>query len=135
MDTISGVAQDGRVATVELERELEALERTASGGMRWAWLLVGVGLILVLATMAHGATAYATIARIDAPANINTPNPLALFGDVATNGPRVGNSVETNNRATYTRALEQFALDGTGTSIGLALLVGGLFVRANEARR
>ena len=127
------MAHDGVAASTELQ--LQALERTAVGGMRWAWLLVIGGVLLVVATAAHGYTAYTTIARIDINAKINTPNPVALFQDVATNGPRVGNTVETASRSTYTRALEQYVLDGTGASLGMALLVGGLFVRANEGRK
>jgi hypothetical protein len=127
------VAHDGVAVSGELQ--LEALERTAAGGMPWAWWLVVAGAVLVLATVGHGYTAYMTIARIDTNAKISTPTPIALFQDVATNGPRVGNTVDTASRSTYTRALEQFVLDGTGASLGLAIVVGGLFVRANEGRK
>lgn len=130
------MAQDRSATTLlDYERQLARLERSATSGMRWAWLLVVAGVAIVIATVAHGSTAYTTIGRIDVNARIDTPNPVALFQEVATNGPRVGNSVETNNRATYTRALEQYVLDGTGASFGIGLVIAGLFVRANETRR
>ena len=34
----------------------------------------------------------------------------------------VNPAIDTSNRATYTRALEQFLLDGTGMCLGLALV-------------
>ena len=45
--------------------------------------------------------------------------------------PAVGSTVEASSRATYTRALEQFVLDGTGLILGFVLGVAGLFARAN----
>jgi hypothetical protein len=91
-----------------------------------------VGLLMVVGLAVHGATAYATIARININARIDTPNPVVLFQDVATNGPRVGNTVESSSRATYARALEQFVLDGTGVAFGIVLAIAGLFVKANQ---
>jgi hypothetical protein len=128
------MAHDGLAASIRAERRLESLESAIAGGMRWAWVLVAAGLVLMLAAGVHGSTAYGVIMRIDAPANIATPNPLALFQDVATLGPRVGNAVETNQRRTYAQALEQFVVDGAGVSLGIALVAGGLFVLGNERR-
>jgi len=117
---------------LDLERQLTQLERSATGGLRWAWLLLAFGLLLVLGAGAHGYTAYAVIARIDVPAQISTPNPLRLFQDITTNGPRVGNTVENSQRSNYTRALEQYALDGTVVTLGLAIALAGLFIRLNR---
>jgi hypothetical protein len=128
------VTHDGRAATLDLERQLVTLERSSAGGLNWAWLLVVLGLVLTVALAAHAATAYATIARIDVPAQIRTANPVLLFQEVATNGPRVGNTVENSSRSTYTKALEQFVLDGTGVTLGIALLTSGLFVRLNRGK-
>ncbi len=129
------MAHDGIAASVEVDQQLASLERSGSGNWRWAWLLVVAGFVLAVTTAVHGSTAYAAIARIDVNAKIATPNPIALFQEVATNGPRVGNTVETSSRSVYTRALEQFVLDGTGVSTRIALIVGGLFVRAKEGSR
>jgi hypothetical protein len=54
-----------------------------------------------------------------------------MFQDVATNGPRIGATVVSSSRATYSRALEQFLLDGTGILVGLVLIVAGWFIRVN----
>jgi hypothetical protein len=132
MATITSVATDGHTATLDVQRQVVALERTATGGLRWAWLLVALGLAVMLGAGAHGYTAYTTIARIDIPAQINTPNPFGLFQDITTNGPRVGNTVENSQRANYTKALEQYVLDGTVVALGLAVALAGLFIRWNR---
>ena len=129
------MTQDGHAATLELERQLITLERSASGGLRWPWLLIVVGLLMIAVCGWHGYIAHSTIARIDVPAQIATQNPVLLFQDIATNGPRVGNTVENSSRATYTRALEQYVLDATGVMLGLALVAAGLFVRGCEGWR
>src|SRR6266567_4006803 len=99
--------------------ELEAMERPAAGRRSvWPWALVVVGVLVVTGLGFHGYTAYATIARINVNSKIDTPNPVVLFQDVATNGPRLGSTVEASSRATYTKALEQFVLDGTGLLAG-----------------
>ena len=126
------MATDARTATLDRERQLVALERTATGGLRWAWLIVALGLIMIIGAGAHSYTAYTTIARINVPAQINTPNPLGLFQDITTNGPRVGNTVETSQRANYTKALEQYVLDGTIVTLGIAMLLAGIFIRLNR---
>lgn len=126
------MATDGRTATLDAQRQVVALERTATGGLRWAWVLVALGLALMLGAGAHAYSAYTTIARINIPAQINTPNPLGLFQDITTNGPRVGNTIENSQRANYTKALEQYVLDGTVVAFGLALLLAGLFIRLNR---
>jgi hypothetical protein len=119
-------------STALLEQQIEALERPATATMpRWPWLLVIVGVVVMTSLSVHGYTAYATVAGVDARSNIATANPVVLFQDVASNGPRVGSAVESSSRATYTRALEQFVLDGTGVVLGLVLAAAGLFVRAN----
>jgi hypothetical protein len=122
------MASSERAALLE---EIEALERLPRKPM-WAWWLVIVGLVALAGLAYHGYTAYATIAQIDVRSKIDTPNPVALFSDLATNGPRVGSTVETSSRAAYTRALEQFVLDGTGVGLGLTLVFGGLFIRLNS---
>jgi hypothetical protein len=124
-------------ATAELdvlliERQLDAMERAVSAQQpRWPWLLVIVGVLIVVGLGAHASTAFATIDRINASSKIGTPNALVLFQDVATNGPRVPPTVESSSRNTYSRALSQFVLDGTGVCIGFTLAIGGLFIRAN----
>jgi len=97
-----------------------------------AWLLVVVGLVAIVGLGLHGYTAYATITRVNDNSRIDTANPAFLFQDVATNGARVGTTVEASSRATYARSLEQFLLDGTGLCIGIVLVVAGVFVRVNQ---
>ena len=97
-----------------------------------ALLLIAVGFLAIVAMGIHGYTAYATIARINDTSRIETANAALLFQDVATNGPRVGSTVEASSRATYARSLEQFLLDGTGLSLGIVLVVAGVFVRVNQ---
>ena len=124
------------VGTMDLERvavleQLQLLERRPSKP-RWAWLLVVLGLIAVTGLTYHGYTAYRTIDTVNARSKVDTPNPATLFQEVATNGPRVGGTIENSSRATYGKALEQFVLDGTGVMAGLALVVAGVFVRLNR---
>lgn len=113
---------------------LEQIERPpARGPLRvLPWLLIAVGFLVIVGLGIHGYTAYATIARINDTSKLDTSNPILLFQDVATNGPRVGSTVEASSRATYARALEQFLLDGTGVCLGLVLVLGGFFVRMNQ---
>ncbi len=123
---------DANLQRILLEQQIEAMERPPNGKQPvWPWVLVIAGAVAMVAFGVYGSTAYATIARIDGPSNIVTANPVMMFQDVATNGPRVGSTVESSSRASYTRALEQFVLDGTGLILGFVLAVGGLFVRAN----
>ena len=135
------MTRDGSVAveTAELEanlleRQLHAMERPADGQRSvWAWAVVVVlGVLLVVGLGIHGYTAYATIARINVNSRIETPNAVVLFQDVATNGPRVGATVESSSRATYTKALEQFLLDGTGLLLGVVVAICGVFIRLNR---
>ncbi len=113
--------------------QLDAMERPAGGGRSvWPWVLVVVGLLVIAGLGFHAYTAYATVARINVNSKIDTPSPVVLFQDVATNGPRLGSTVEASSRATYTKALEQFVLDGTGLLAGLVLVVVGVFIRANQ---
>jgi hypothetical protein len=100
--------------------------------IRLWWLLVVAGVIAIAGFGFQGYTAYATIARVDVTSKIATPNPVLMLQDVATNGPRVGPTVDPSNRATYTKALEQFVLGGTGLCLGLTVSLAGLFVRANQ---
>jgi hypothetical protein len=133
------IERDGEaaVATADLElrlleQQLEVMERqTVASRLRWPWVLVIVGLMAIVGLGAHGSTAYATVARINVNARIDTANPVLMFQDVATNGPKVGSTVESSSRSTYTKALEQFLLDGTGVILGVLLVMGGLFVRVN----
>ncbi len=116
-----------------IEQQLERMERPPGARLRvLSWLLVIVGLVAMVGLGIHGSTAYTTIARINVSSRIETANPGVLFQDVATNGPRVGSTVEASSRATYARALEQFLLDGTGLISGLVLVVAGFFVRVNQ---
>ena len=140
--TIFGVAHetDGVTAPAELEvvlieQQLEALERSVSGQRwRWPWLLVIAGVVVVVGLGVHAYTALGTLDRINTSSNLATPNALVLFQDLATNGPRVPPTVESSSRNTYSRALTQFVLDGTGVCLSISMVVGGLFVGANERR-
>jgi hypothetical protein len=115
-----------------IEQQLEAMERPrADRAMRLPWVLVVVGVLAVVGLGIPGYTAYATIARINSSAKIDTANPFVMFQDIATNGPRIGATVEASQRSTYSKALEQFLLDGTGLALGLVLVLAGLFIRAN----
>ena len=96
------------------------------------WLLVIVGLAAIVGLGIHASLAYATIDRINVNSKIATPDPASLFQDVATNGPRVGSTVEASSRSTYNKALEQFLLDGTIVLVGIVLVVAGVFVRVNQ---
>jgi len=136
---VTWVDRDGEVALdaprlerALLEQQLQDMERPRSRPPRWAWLLMVLGLVAVLGLGAHAYFAYTTVARIDVTARVATPHPLALFQDVATNGPRVGSTVDSANRRTYIQSLEQFVLDGTGIGLGFALLIAGLFIRLNH---
>jgi hypothetical protein len=115
------------------QAQLDAMEQPA-GERRsvWPWVLVAVGVLVIAGLGFHGYTAYATVARINVNSKIDTPNPVVLFQDVATNGPKLGATVESSSRATYAKALEQFVLDGTGLLAGLVLVVVGLFIRTNQ---
>jgi hypothetical protein len=130
-----GAAADA-AGPVDFERsvvleQLESLEQRPRKP-RWAWVLIALGLVAVVGLTYHGYTAYTSIDAINGRSKIETPNPAALFQEVATNGPRVGSTVENSSRATYGKALEQFVLDGTGMLLGVAVLVGGLLVRLNR---
>jgi hypothetical protein len=115
------------------ERDLEALERpNETRSRRWPWLFVVAGLIVIVGLALHAYGAYTAIAHLDAASKLETRNPVLLFQDLATNGPRVSSGLESSSRATYTRTLEQFVLDGTGVCLGLVLVVAGLFVRFNN---
>jgi hypothetical protein len=120
--------------TVELiEQQLEALERASSTNRpRWPWLLIVVGATIGLGLGLHAYSALATIDGINVRSKIDTPNPIVLFQDLATNGPRVPATVEASSRNTYSRALSQFVLDGTGVCVAVTLAVAGLFGRANQ---
>jgi hypothetical protein len=116
-----------------VEQQLERMERPQSTRAPvLPWLLIVVGLLAIIGPGIHGYIAYATIDRINVNSRIETANPALLFQDVATNGPRVGSTVEASSRGTYARALEQFLLDGTGLCVGLVVVVAGFFVRANR---
>jgi hypothetical protein len=98
----------------------------------FAIVLLALGMVLTLATAAHGATAYQAIAAMDAASRLDTPNPLALFSDMTATGIKVNNQVDPRNRGAYSDALTQLVLDGTGVCIGLAFIAAGLFLRLNE---
>ena len=130
-----GVAAPAELEVLLIEQQLEAMERSVTAeNWRWPWLLVVAGLVVVVGLGMHAYTALGTIDRINTSSNLATPNALVLFQDLATNGPRVPPTVESSSRNTYSRALTQFVLDGTGVCLGISLAIGGLFVRANERR-
>ena len=139
MTSMAQVGQDGDTSAgaadlrvMLLEQQIQAMERPPRQKQPvWPWLVVLAAVLAMVLLGAHGYAAYATIARVDGNSNSATANPVVLFQDVATNGPRVGSTVEASSRATYTKALEQFLLDGTGVILGLVLAVAGVFVRAN----
>jgi hypothetical protein len=106
------------------------MERTRPPG--WAWILVGLGFLVVFGLTTHAATAFVTIDRINQSARVETPNPVLLLQDLAVNGPRVSANIDANNRGAYGRALTQYVLDGTGVCLGLALAFAGLFIRINR---
>jgi hypothetical protein len=130
------IVRDGESVDLELslaQAQLDAMERPAGrrrSVLPWAFLIVG--LLLIGGLGLHAYSAYATVARVNVNSKIDTPNPVVLFQDVATNGPRLGATVESSSRAAYTKALEQFVLDGTGLLAGLMLVVVGVFIRANQ---
>jgi hypothetical protein len=129
---------DGSIATAELEQsmietQLEKLERSvAPRPPAWAWALVIIGIVAALALTVHAFTVYLTISHVLDISRLDTPNPLALFQELATNGPRVSSSIDGNSRNLYGRALTQYVLDGTGICLGIALAVAGLFIRVNR---
>jgi hypothetical protein len=95
-------------ATLELESQVAVGAPSASGGLRWAWLLVALGLILVVGGSAYGYTAHTVIARINVPAQVNTQPALAV-PDIATNGRALATPWKQAS-APITRALEQRVL-------------------------
>ncbi len=124
-------AAEASVAT--LEKQVAALERSvAPRPPGWAWLLVVLGLLMAVGLSAHAATAFTTIQRINQNSNIPTNNPILVFQDIATNGPRVSANVESSSRNAYAQALTQYALDGTAVCLGLALAFAGVFIRLNR---
>ena len=116
-----------------VEQQLQSLERAvAPRPPGWAWILVGLGFVLAIGLAAHAATAYMSIDRINQISHIDTLNPVLLFQELATNGPRVSANVDSTNRGLYGRVLTQYVVDGTGICIGLALAFAGLFIRINR---
>jgi hypothetical protein len=114
-------------------QHLERLERaTAPRPPGWAWLLIGIGLLAMVGLGGHAFTAYQAIDRINQDAKVDTGNPVLLFQDLATNGPRISAAIPSSSRSTYTRALNQYVLDGTGVCFGLTLAFAGLFIRLNR---
>lgn len=136
--TRGGSEGDGSIATAELERslielQLEKLEGSvAPRPPGWAWTLIVLGLIAAVGLSVHAFIAYITIANVNALSHLSTGNPLALFQDLATNGPRVTAAIDANSRNVYSRALTQYVLDGTGIGLGVALAIAGLFIRLNR---
>jgi hypothetical protein len=119
--------------STRIEAQLRALERPPRKGKpAWTWLVVAAGLMLVLSLGYHGWQSYSTIGRIDASARLTTADPIRLFQALATMGPQVPNTIENSQRSNYSRALEQFILDGTGLAIGLAIILAGLLTRINH---
>lgn len=116
-----------------IERELETLERSvAPRPPTWAWSLVVVGFVVAIALAAQAVSSYTAIARINAISHLETPNPMELFQELATNGPRVTAAVDANSRGAYGQALTHYVLDGTGICLAIALAFAGLFIRINR---
>jgi hypothetical protein len=134
---VGPMAQDGEATVTNvqvalLEKQLKALERPPPDRQSfWPVLLVVVGLVAIVGLGLHGYTAFATINRINVNARLETGNPILVFQDIATNGPRVNPAIDSSNRSTYSKALGQFLLDGTAVCFGITLVVAGVFVRAN----
>jgi hypothetical protein len=127
------MARDTDAAVELIEERLDALERgSTAGGARWPWLLVVGGAVVMIGLGLHAYTAFATIDAINARSKLDTPNPVVLFQDLATNGPRVPASVEATSRNAYGRALTQLVLDGTGLCLSLTVAFAGVFVLANQ---
>jgi hypothetical protein len=95
-------------------------------------IVAGAGLALAVVLGGQGLGAYATIRGIDAASNVQTPNPLALFDDLTSNGIRVGGAIDQRSRQAYAQALERFVLDGTGVLLGGLFALAGLFVAVNR---
>ena len=70
----------------------------------WAWLLVGLGFVLAIGLAAHAATQYVAIDRINQASHIDTLNPVLLFQELATNGPRVSANVDSTPTNSARRA-------------------------------
>jgi hypothetical protein len=120
-------------ALAQVEEDLGRLERAvAPRPPAWAWLLVGLGLLAVVGLVVHAYTAYIVIDRINQDAQLGTGNPVVLFQDLATNGARVSAAIPSSSRSSYTRALNQYILDGSGVCLGIVLAVAGVFVRLNR---
>jgi hypothetical protein len=131
LDGDSGAAANFDLALVE--QQLDRMERPPGAARSiWPWLLIVIGLVAIVGLGIHASMAYSTIDRINVNSKIATAHPALLFQDVATNGPRVASTVEASSRSTYTRALEQFLLDGTVILVGIVLVMAGFFVRANQ---
>jgi hypothetical protein len=127
-----GARPTAELEVVLIEQQLDEMERSVSARKRrWPWLIVIAGLVVVVGLGVHAYTALGTIDRVNMNSKLETPNALVLFQDLATNGPRIPPTVESSSRNTYGRALTQFVLDGTGVCLGIALVVSGLFIRAN----
>jgi hypothetical protein len=116
-----------------IEQQLEELERSAAPRTPvWAWVLIGLGVVLILGLSVHAYGAYLAIDRLNQPARIDTDGPVSLFQKLATTGPQVSAAIDSSSRATYARSLDQYIFDGTGICLGIALVVAGLFIRWNR---
>jgi hypothetical protein len=126
----------GTLSTTEaahIEQQLEVMERAvAPRPPTWAWILVVLGFVVAIGLAAHAATVYVTIDRVNQISRLDTLNPVLLFQELATNGPRVSANVDSTNRGLYGRALTLYVVDGTGICIGLVLAFAGLFIRINR---
>src|SRR5437016_6228571 len=100
------------IEALPIEREIEALERAvAPRPPRWTWIIVVVGLVAAIGLGVHSVSAYTTIDRLNQDAKLESGNPVVLFQEVATNGARISPAIASSSRSTYTRALNQYALD------------------------
>jgi hypothetical protein len=116
-----------------VEQQLQKMEQAvAPRPPGWAWILVGLGLLMAIGLGAHAATAYMTIDHVNQISHLPTLNPVLLLQDLGTNGTRVSANVDGNSRGVYGKALTQYVLDGTGVCLGIALAFGGLFIRLNR---
>ncbi len=89
------------------------------------------GLVVMVVYGLNAYAAYTAIESLELAAGLETANVLSLFSGLTIDGIQVRTGIDARNRAEYVAALEQIALAGTMASLGLLLVLAGLFVAAN----